>query len=286
MKKTPQPARKPEPEIATGAAPVLPQLTTAVEQNVKPVVTEAQRTAAETSVSGRRAVSRGTIFLAFYLWLLSGAIMISLIARYTQFFPGDKTIARNLQRQRKPWIRQFMIAISEVGFPRIGIPLTFSIAGIFWILRFRLEAIFVLLTASSNILNTIVKHLIKRPRPTKELVTVARVINEPSFPSGHVMQYMNLFGLLDYLLATNWRSGRLRNILLTICTSLIILIGPSRIYLGAHWPSDVMAGYIYGGLWFGGLMALYLRIKSWIHPLKGKTPEAMKPLQQPGDQDS
>ena len=212
--------------------------------------------------------------------------MISLIARYTQFFPGDKTIARNLQRQRKPWIRQFMIAISEVGFPRIGIPLTFSIAGIFWILRFRLEAIFVLLTASSNILNTIVKRLIKRPRPTKELVTVARVINEPSFPSGHVMQYMNLFGLLDYLLATNWRSGRLRNILLTICTSLIILIGPSRIYLGAHWPSDVMAGYIYGGLWFGGLMALYLRIKSWIHPLKGKTPEAMKPLQQPGDQDS
>jgi len=286
MKKTPQPARKPEPETATGAAPVLPQLTTAAEQNVKPVVTEAQRTAAETSVSGRRAVSRGTIFLAFYLWLLSGAIMISLIARYTQFFPGDKTIARNLQRQRKPWIRQFMIAISEVGFPRIGIPLTFSIAGIFWILRFRLEAIFVLLTASSNILNTIVKHLIKRPRPTKELVTVARVINEPSFPSGHVMQYMNLFGLLDYLLATNWRSGRLRNILLTICTSLIILIGPSRIYLGAHWPSDVMAGYIYGGLWFGGLMALYLRIKSWIHPLKGKTPEAMKPLQQPGDQDS
>ena len=285
MKKTPQPVRKPEPETTTGAAPVLPQLTTAVEQNVKPVVTEAQRTAAETSVSGRRAVSRGTIFLAFYLWLLSGAIMISLIARYTQFFPGDKTIARNLQRQRKPWIRQFMIAISEVGFPRIGIPLTFSIAGIFWILRFRLEAIFVLLTASSNILNTIVKHLIKRPRPTKELVTVARVINEPSFPSGHVMQYMNLFGLLDYLLATNWRSGRLRNILLTICTSLIILIGPSRIYLGAHWPSDVMAGYIYGGLWFGGVMALYLRIKSWIHPSAGKTPEVMKPLQQPGDDD-
>ncbi len=288
MKKTSQPARKPEPEITTkqGAAPGLPQLATTVEQNVKPVVTEAQRTAAETAVSGRRAVSRGTIFLAFYLWLLSGAIMISLIARYTQFFPGDKTIARNLQRQRKPWIRQFMIAISEVGFPRIGIPLTFSIAGIFWILRFRLEAIFVLLTASSNILNTIVKRLIKRPRPTKELVTVARVINEPSFPSGHVMHYINLFGLLDYLLATNWRSGRLRNTLLTICTALIILIGPSRVYLGAHWPSDVMAGYIYGGLWFGGLMALYLRIKAWIHPPVGKTPEVMKPLQQPGDEDS
>ncbi|MHB8598510.1 MAG: phosphatase PAP2 family protein [Ktedonobacteraceae bacterium] len=85
-----------------------------------------------------------------------------------------------------------------------------------------------------------------------------------------------------YLLATNWRSGRLRNWLIAICTSLIALIGPSRVYLGAHWPSDVMAGYVYGGLWFGGMMTLYLRIKARIHPLTGSTPESMKILQQPG----
>lgn len=286
MRKTPQPSEKSEPDTTKqGPAVVLPQISSAVEQNIKPAVTEAQRVAAETSVSGRRAVSRGTIFLAFYLWLLSGAIMISLIARFTQFFPGDKAITRNLQSYRQPWLRRFMIGISEPGFPKIGVPLTFGIAGIFWALRFRLEAIFVLLASSSNILNWIVKRLIKRPRPTGELVTVVRVINEPSFPSGHVMHYVNFFGLLNYLLATNWRSGRLRNILLTIGTSLIILIGPSRVYLGAHWPSDVMAGYVYGGLWFGGLMAAYLRVKAWIHPPAGKTPEVMKPLQQPGDEE-
>src|SRR5437588_5625092 len=178
-----------------------------------------------------------------------------------------------------------MISISEIGFPKLVDPLTVCIASIFWALRFRLEAIFILLTGSSSLLNYLVKNLIKRPRPTKELVTVVRVINEPSFPSGHVMQYTNFFGLLIYLLATNWRSGRLRNALITICTALIIFIGPSRVYLGAHWPSDVMAGYVYGGLWFGGIMALYLRIKSWIHPMAGKTPEVMKPLQQPGDED-
>ncbi len=285
MRKTSQSPEKPEETPKQGPAVVLPQIGSAVEQNIKPVMTEAQRLAAETSVSGRRAVSRGTIFLAFYLWLLSGAIMISLIARYTQFFPGDKTITRNLQSYRNPWLRRFMTGISEIGFPKIGAPLTFGIAGIFWALRFRLEAIFVLLASSSNILNWIVKRLIKRPRPTSELVTVARVINEPSFPSGHVMHYVNFFGLLNYLLATNWRSGRLRNILLAISTSLIVLIGPSRVYLGAHWPSDVMAGYVYGGLWFGGLMTAYLRVKSWIHPPAGKTPEVMKPLQQPGDEE-
>ena len=167
----------------------------------------------------------------------------------------------------------------------IGLVVLWFVAGIFLALRFRLEAIFILLTTSSNLLNALVKRLIKRPRPTAELVTIVRVINEPSFPSGHVMHYTNFFGLLIYLLATNWRSGKLRNILIAICTALITLIGPSRIYLGAHWPSDVMAGYVYGGLWFGGIMALYLRIKAWVHPAEGKTPEAMKPLEQPGEQE-
>jgi membrane-associated phospholipid phosphatase len=272
-------------ETKGASTAAIPHIATTIEQNVKPIVAEAQQVAAKTSVSGRHAVSRGTIFLAFYLWILSGAIMISLLARYTQFFPGDKTITRNLQKQRNPLIRRLMIAISEPGFPKVGVPLTMSIAGIFWALRFRLEAIFILMSSSSNILNWIVKRLIKRPRPTEELVTVTRVINEPSFPSGHVMHYINWFGLLIYLLATNWRSGKLRNTLIAICTSLIALIGPSRVYLGAHWPSDVMAGYIYGGLWFGGVMALYLRIKAWIHPPVGKTPEIIKPLKQPGDQE-
>lgn len=284
MEKPDQPAKSSIPNAAE-AQPALLQIATAVEENVKPAVSEAQRIAAETSVSGRRAVSRGTIFLAFYLWLLIGAILISFIARYTQFFPGDKIITRKLQKQHNPWIRRCLLGISEIGFPKIMVPLTFGTAGIFWMLRFRLEAIFILLTSSSGILNQIVKRLIKRPRPTQELVTVVRIINEPSFPSGHVMHYINFYGLLNYLLVTNWRSGRLRNILIAICTALIFLIGPSRVYLGAHWPSDVMAGYIYGGLWFGGLMTLYLRIKAWIHPPAGESPEVMKPLQQPGEEE-
>ena len=258
------------------------QLAATVEQNVKPTMTEAQRLAAQSSFSGRKAVSRGTMFLAFYLWLLSGAVILSWIAQRTQFFPGDMSITKMLQKRKNPWLRSFMIGISEIGFPKLAVPLTFCFAGIFWALRFRLEAIFILLTSSSNLLNALVKRLIKRPRPTNELVSVVRVINEPSFPSGHVMHYTNLFGLLTYLLATNWHSGKLRNALIAVCSALIICIGPSRVYLGAHWPSDVMAGYLYGGLWFGGVMVLYLRVKAWIHPPKGSTPEAMKPLQQPG----
>ena len=273
-----------------GAEKALPQIppvvaAAVVEQNIKPVVNEAQRIAVQTSVSGRHAVSRGTIFMALWLWLLSGIVMISVIARKTQLFPGDIAITRKLQRRQNPLLRRFFYGISEIGFPKWSVPLTIGSAGIFWALRFRLEAIFVLLTSTSSILNMLVKGLIKRPRPTSELVTVVRVINEPSFPSGHVMYYVNFYGLLIYLLATNWRSSKLRNTLIAICTGLISTIGPSRVYLGAHWPSDVMAGYVYGGLWFSGLMALYLRVKSLLHPIRGNVPAVVKPLQQPGDDD-
>ncbi len=257
--------------------------------NIPDIATEVQRVAAETSYSGRKAVSRGTMFLAFYLWLLSGAGILSWIAQRTQFFPGDMSITARLQRQKNPGFRTFMYWVSEIGFWQWSVPETLGVAGIFWALRFRLEALFILLTTSSNILNAIVKRLIKRPRPNKELVSVVRVINEPSFPSGHVMHYTNFYGLLIYLLATNWKPGRLRNALIGLCTGMIATIGPSRIYLGAHWPSDVMAGYLYGGLWFGGIITLYLRVKAWLHPPKGTQMlvpnEIVKPLQQPGDEE-
>ncbi len=279
------PEDKNAPQVGGVTLPPLPQLPPFPQLPPIPeIATEAQRVAAETSFSGKRAVSRGTMFLAFYLWVLSGAVTLSLIARRTQFFPGDMSITARLQKQKNPWFHRYMLFVSEIGFPIGSVPQTVGIAAIFWALRFRLEAIFILLTTSSNLLNMLVKRLIKRPRPTQELVTVVRVINEPSFPSGHVMHYTNFYGLLIYLLATNWHSSRLRNVLIGICTLLIGSIGPSRIYLGAHWPSDVMAGYIYGGLWFGGIMTVYLRIKAWLHPMVGKAPEAVKLLQQPGSE--
>ena len=99
-RKTTQPTTN--SNISATSTQALPQFTTAVEQNVKPAMTEAQRLAAQTSFSGRKAVSRGTMFMAFYLWLLSGAVILSWIAQRTQFFPGDMTITKMLQNTQNP----------------------------------------------------------------------------------------------------------------------------------------------------------------------------------------
>ena len=79
----------------------IPQVATSVEQNVRPVVNEAQRIAAETSVSGRHAVSRGTVILVFYGWLLRRS-HLKIYRSPNRLFPGDKTIAHTLQKQHNP----------------------------------------------------------------------------------------------------------------------------------------------------------------------------------------
>lgn len=75
---------------------------------------------------------------------------------------------------------------------------------------------------------------------------------------GHVLFFVIFFGFLAYLAWIHF-AGRVRVILIATCAALIVLIGPSRIFLGAHWASDVAGGYIIGALWLFVLILLYQR---------------------------
>lgn len=89
-------------------------------------------------------------------------------------------------------------------------------------------------------INQILKHIVKRPRPTE-----FRIIDESgySFPSGHSMASMAFYGFLIYLIYNNVKNRYVKWLLCTILTMLILLIGISRIYLGVHYASDVFAGF-------------------------------------------
>ncbi len=92
-----------------------------------------------------------------------------------------------------------------------------------------------------TILNQILKSLLQRPRPTG-----FRIINETgySFPSGHSMISMAFYGFLIYLIYKNVKNKYLKFTLIIILFILIISIGLSRIYLGVHYTSDVLAGFL------------------------------------------
>jgi membrane-associated phospholipid phosphatase len=106
-------------------------------------------------------------------------------------------------------------------------------------------------------LNNFVKYVVHRPRPPSSLVEVYQVLTSYSFPSGHVMYYLALYGFMLFLVFVVLKRRWLRTLLITILSALIVLVGISRIYLGEHWASDVLAAYLLGGLGLTAVIAIY-----------------------------
>jgi len=90
----------------------------------------------------------------------------------------------------------------------------------------------------SSALVYITKMVVQQPRPTN--------IPGYSFPSGHATFYVVLFGFLAYIIHQNTKNSILRNGVIAALLVLIVLGGISRVYLGMHWPHDVIAGYVLG----------------------------------------
>ena len=90
-------------------------------------------------------------------------------------------------------------------------------------------------------LNQLLKNILQRPRPTE-----FRIINESgySFPSGHSMVSMAFYGFLIYLIYKYVQNKKIKYTLITILSILIFFIGISRIYLGVHYTSDVLGGFL------------------------------------------
>lgn len=210
----------------------------------------------------RRAMRRLLALRSLYVVGLTVGLGASLAARRTHILPGDLRIVRVLQRRPTPAKDRFWTAVAEPGFPPWSVIGVVAPAALFWRARLRLEAVFMLLGGGADAVNFLLKRVIKRERPAMdELVRVARVIREPSFPSGHVMHYVATFGFLAAAALANLKPSRLRRAIVAACVGMTALVGPSRVYLGAHWPSDVGAGYLFGGLYLGALLESYAHFK-------------------------
>jgi undecaprenyl-diphosphatase len=103
----------------------------------------------------------------------------------------------------------------------------------------------------------------KRPRPLAgtDLRVVAAPLGGTSFPSGHTITYVGTYGWLAYVIHTNVRPRWPRRILVSALAAFIAAVGPSRIYQGHHWPTDVAASYLLGMSYLIGLTSLYRLVK-------------------------
>ena len=183
--------------------------------------------------------------------MLVCAIALSLAAHFFTVFPFDLKISHELQEEKNPVFAFIMQGVSTIGDTWIGMVMI-GAAAAFYIVRHQfLEAGFILATSSNFLLTSALKLLIARPRPPYYVLNPAdtfQVIDQYSFPSGHVIFFIVFFGFIAYL-AWRHQTGRVRILVIAVSGALVIFIGPSRVYLGAHWASDVLGSYVIGILW-------------------------------------
>ena len=146
------------------------------------------------------------------------------------------------------WLRQVMIDVTALGSVAVLTIITTLAAGYLVAARKRALAAFTVgAVAGGALLGTLLKAVYARARP--DLVAHLVGTDSASFPSGHAMNSAVTFLTLAVLLSRAETSVALRRYLMSVAIGLTLLIGFSRLYLGVHWPTDVLAGWIVGGLW-------------------------------------
>jgi undecaprenyl-diphosphatase len=166
------------------------------------------------------------------------------------------------------WFEEMMRDLSALGGTAMLTIITLAVAGFLFITDKRHAAFKVLAAvATGTVLSQMLKWGFARPRP--DLVPHGAEVYTASFPSGHSMLSAVVYLTLAALVAQTQPSRRVRAYLIALAIVLTVLVGASRIYLGVHWPTDVLGGWVVGAAWalLCWLLLLRLRRERYDHDL-------------------
>lgn len=200
------------------------------------------------------AESKRRLSLALVLGLLTAAaalVLFTWLGREIlegEVLAFDEHLRALTHDLASPRLTTLMRAASLYGGPSALVPAGVLAAAAFIIKRWRRGALLVVVTlAGAGLLNALLKFSFARVRPASFFDYP--LPGSPSFPSGHALYAASVFGGLAVLLTARVRSLLLRIAIWLVAISLILLVGVSRVYLGVHYPSDVLAGYAIGVVW-------------------------------------
>ncbi|MEW6212368.1 MAG: phosphatase PAP2 family protein [Acidobacteriota bacterium] len=209
----------------------------------------------------RSAARARQVEMVFGSSLIAYSALAALAYRYS-YFSWDLNFARFVQEITVPGFETLMIWNSVPGNGVIPWILVIATGTILILARFRVEGIICMAGAGVGaLIDRLMKALIDRPRPPDSLVRVMGDFNHESFPSGHVFFFVSFFGFLFFLTYALLKKGLLQRALLILFGAMLVLIGLSRVYQGAHWPSDVVGAYLAGGAWLMLMIEVYRRLK-------------------------
>jgi membrane-associated phospholipid phosphatase len=199
----------------------------------------------------------GRALLVLWLLLLAGFVVLSGFAATYDRFPADLWLAHHLQEiDAVPFVRAVDWPEELADTPWVIVVWLGAAATLLAAAR-RWEALLLLVSMLGRLVSLGVKELVDRPRPTEDLVVVREHLSNPSFPSGHADGVILLYGLLFYFISLFVSHIILRRVGQAACLWVILFTGMQRVYVGAHWPSDVLGGYYLGGLMLAVIIAAH-----------------------------
>ncbi|HUJ60002.1 MAG TPA: phosphatase PAP2 family protein [Kofleriaceae bacterium] len=186
--------------------------------------------------------------------LFAGCAVVAVIAPGNAF---DLAVERAIQGV--PGVAPLARGVSWFGNSRLDIVAPIAIGFGLLAVGLRLEvAALAASTLGATALTHLVKWLVDRARPATE-IHVLETAHGASFPSGHVTEYVALAGVLAVFAHALIRDRVVRRTLIVFAFVPIVLVGPARVYLGAHWPTDVIGGYALAGAWLALVAQIYAR---------------------------
>ena len=192
--------------------------------------------------------------------LLSMFILLAVFIYHHPTLQLDVDISKLVQAHTSAALDAIMQAISWFGNMPYSAITAIIASLLFYLFRYKREALFVLLAMLSGAVSSAIKGIVNRPRPLQPLIRVVAKNMQQSFPSGHVMYYVILFGFIAFLMRRLIQIPKLiRGTIFYLCMALVLTISISRIYLGAHWFTDVAGAYLLGSVCLFILCGLYLR---------------------------
>ncbi len=193
---------------------------------------------------------RAYLFQGYLIAATFAFFALFVLAQQFAYFSFDLPVARAIQSVRDPAITFIMEFISGLGFNPLVYLLCALVMLFVYVVGLKWESVMLLFAAVGvSVLGAIVKLVVHRQRPSADLVNVFSRLNDYSFPSGHVLLFTAFLGFLLFLIFTLTPRSWVRTLGLVFMTALVALVGISRVYLGEHWPSDVLGGYLLGSLW-------------------------------------
>lgn len=186
--------------------------------------------------------------LQLALLFAAGFAAVAYFVTARQIEQFDLAVIHYVQGLESPALTGVMTFFTAIGSILWLFPIVAAVSGyLYWILGHRKELILLLVAvAGSSIVNVGLKALFQRARP--DIYTLIP-IGGYSFPSGHSMTAFSFYGIVAFLIWKHVRTAAGRAAVIMISAFFILMVGISRVYLGVHYPSDIIGGYLAGAGW-------------------------------------